>query len=67
MTSKDTRPVIEQPATDIPLMLSQAIIIGGVLCIGEVICSPLYYTLLKSSLALLPWALEACFMAVAFT
>ena len=58
MTSKDTRPVIEQPATDIPLMLSQAIIIGGVLCIGEVICSPLYYTLLKSSLALLPWALE---------
>lgn len=67
MTSKDTRPVIEQPATDIPLMLSQAIIIGGVLCIGEVLCSPLYYTLLKSSLALLPWALEACFMAVAFT
>ena len=63
MTSKDIKPVIEQPDTEIPLMLSQAIIVAGVLAVGELACSPL----LKASLALIPWAMEAVFMAVAFT
>ena len=58
MTSKDIKPVIEQPDTEIPLMLSQAIIVAGVLAVGELACSPLYFSLLKASLAL---------MAVAFT
>ena len=34
MTSKDIKPVIEQPATEIPLMLAQVIIVAGVLAIG---------------------------------
>lgn len=59
MTSKDIKPVIEQPATEIPLMLAQAIIVAGVLAIGEIACSPLYFTLMDHSLALVPWALEA--------
>lgn len=67
MTSKDIKPVIEQPDTEIPLMLSQAIIVAGVLAVGELACSPLYFSLLKASLALIPWAMEAVFMAVAFT
>lgn len=67
MTSKDIKPVIEQPDTGIPLMLSQAIIVAGVLAVGELACSPLYFSLLKASLALIPWAMEAVFMAVAFT
>ena len=67
MTSKDIKPVIEQPATEIPLMLAQAIIVAGVLAIGEIACSPLYFTLMDHSLALVPWALEAAFLAVAFT
>ena len=46
MTSKDIKPVIEQPATEIPLMLAQAIIVAGVLAIGEIACSPLYFTLM---------------------
>ena len=66
MTSKDIKPVIEQPDTEIPLMLSQAIIVAGVLAVGELACSPLYFSLLKASLALIPWAMEAVFMAVAF-
>ena len=66
MTSKDIKPVIEQPDTEIPLMLSQAIIVSGVLAVGELACSPLYFSLLKASLALIPWAMEAVFMAVAF-
>ena len=64
MTSKDIKPVID---TEIPLMLSQAIIVAGVLAVGELACSPLYFSLLKASLALIPWAMEAVFMAVAFT
>lgn len=67
MTSKDIKPVIEQPDTEIPLMLSQAIIVAGVLAVGELACSPMYFSLLKASLALIPWAMEAVFMAVAFT
>ena len=67
MTSKDIKPVIEQPATEIPLMLAQVIIVAGVLAIGEIACSPLYFTLMDHSLALVPWALEAAFLAVAFT
>ena len=55
MTSKDIKPVIEQPDTGIPLMLSQAIIVAGVLAVGELACSPLYFSLLKASLALIPW------------
>ena len=49
MTSKDIKPVIEQPATEIPLMLAQAIIVAGVLAIGEIACSPLYFTLMDHS------------------
>ena len=48
-------------------MLAQAIIVAGVLAIGEIACSPLYFTLMDHSLALVPWALEAAFLAVAFT
>ena len=50
MTSKDIKPVIEQPATEIPLMLAQVIIVAGVLAIGEIACSPLYFTLMDLSL-----------------
>lgn len=67
MASKDIKPVIEQPDTQIPLMLSQAIIAAGVLSIGVMVCSPLYFTLLQSSVALIPLALETVFLAVAFT
>lgn len=67
MTSNDTKPVIEQPDTEIPLMLSQAIIVAGILAIGEIVCSPLYFTLMNHSLALVPWTLEAVFLAVAFS
>ena len=67
MTLNDTRPVIEQPDTEIPLMLAQAIIVAGVLAVGEIACSPLYFTLMDHSLALVPWALEAVFLAVAFS
>lgn len=67
MTLNDTRPVIEQPDTEIPLMLAQAIIVAGVLAAGEIACSPLYFTLMEHSLALVPWALEAVFLAVAFS
>ena len=44
MTSKDIKPVIEQPATEIPLKLAQEIIVAVVLAIGEIACSPLYFT-----------------------
>ena len=67
MTSNDTKPVIEQPDTEIPLMLSQATIVAAVLAVGEIVCSPLYATLMDHSLALVPWALEAVFLAVAFS
>ena len=39
MTSKDIKPVIEQPATEIPLMLAQVIIVAGVLAIGVLRCT----------------------------
>ncbi len=66
MASKDIKPVTEQPDTQIPLMLSQAIIAAGVLSIGVMVCSPLYFTLLQNAVALVPLALETVFLAVAF-
>jgi len=67
MNPKDIEPVTDKSDGAVPLMLSQTIIVAGVLSIGELVCSPLYFTLLGGSLALIPWALEAVFMAVAFT
>ncbi|OZG68967.1 cadmium transporter [Bifidobacterium eulemuris] len=50
-----------------PTMLAQAAIVAATLCVGEIACSPLYFNLLAQSVALVPWALMACFIAVAFS
>ena len=51
----------------LPTMLAQAAIIAATLCVGEIACSPLYFGLLAQSVALVPWALMACLVAVAFS
>ncbi|OZG62430.1 cadmium transporter [Bifidobacterium lemurum] len=58
----------EKPAQGaMPTMLAQAAIVAATLCVGEIACSPLYFNLLAQSVALVPWALMACLIAVAFS
>ena len=51
----------------LPTMLVQAIIVASVLCIGELVCAPIYVGMSHNVVALVPWALSACLFAVAFT
>ncbi|MCI1219834.1 MAG: 4-hydroxybenzoate polyprenyltransferase [Bifidobacterium sp.] len=51
----------------LPTMLVQAVAIAGVLCVGELLCAPIYVNLAYGKVALLPWAMVACLLAVAFT
>ena len=48
-------------------MLVQAIVVATVLCVGELVCAPVYVGLAHNVLALIPWALSACLFAVIFT
>lgn len=51
----------------LPTMLVQAITIASVLCVGEIVCAPIFLNLSHNLLALVPWAMLACLLAVGFT
>ena len=51
----------------LPTMLVQAIAAAGVLCVGEIICAPMFAGMAQNRFALAPWAAVACLLAVAFT
>ena len=59
--------VTREAGSSLPTMLVQAIIVGAVLCIGELVCAPIYVGLSQRTLALVPWAFVACTLAVVFT
>ncbi|MUH58996.1 cadmium transporter [Bifidobacterium canis] len=50
-----------------PIMLTQAIIIAATLCVCELVCAPMYVGFIPNLFPLLPWALVAMLLAVAFT
>ncbi|MBW3095214.1 cadmium transporter [Bifidobacterium sp. 64T4] len=52
---------------ELPIMPTQAIIIGTVLAIGAISCSGFYLSMLGGSVALVPWMCVVLFVAVAFT
>ena len=49
-----------------PIMLTQAIIIAATLCVCELVCAPMYVGFIPNLFPLLPWALVAMLLAVAF-
>lgn len=49
-----------------PVMVAQNVIAAAVLCIGEVIAAPLYMIIVHGGIALVPWMMVACMLAVAF-
>ena len=51
----------------LPVMFVQAVIVASVLCIGELVCAPVYVGMSHNVLAVIPWAFAACLFAVAFT
>lgn len=59
--------VTRDPKSAMPLMPVQAMSIAGLLCVGETICAPIYVSLSSGTLALVPWAMVACLVAVVFT
>ncbi|KFI76940.1 hypothetical protein [Bifidobacterium mongoliense] len=50
----------------LPTMLVQAISAATALCVGELLCAPIYVALVGGKVALVPWALTACLLSVAF-
>ena len=54
-------------AHTLPVMFVQAVIVASVLCIGELVCAPVYVGMSHNVLAVIPWAFAACLFAVAFT
>lgn len=51
----------------LPIMPVQAVSAAAVLCVGELLCAPIYVGMTQGRFALLPWAMVACLLAVAFT
>ena len=54
----------ETPA--LPIMLTQAIVAAGVMCVCEIICAPLIISMASGAFALIPWIAVACMLAVLF-
>ncbi|RSX52580.1 Cd efflux system component [Bifidobacterium callimiconis] len=50
----------------LPLMLTQAIIAAGVMCVCEIICAPMIISMASGAFALIPWIAVACMLAVLF-
>ncbi|NEG69323.1 cadmium transporter [Bifidobacterium sp. BRDM6] len=50
-----------------PLMGVQAVLVAAVLCLGELICSPIYVSMSGGAFYLGSWWLLACLLAVAFS
>ncbi|WP_300766945.1 4-hydroxybenzoate polyprenyltransferase [uncultured Bifidobacterium sp.] len=49
-----------------PLVLAQNVVVACVLCAGEIIAAPLYMIMINGVVALVPWMMVACLVAVAF-
>lgn len=54
-------------SSGMPIMLTQAIIVAAALCIGELICCPLYVTFMPQVFYPLSWGLVAMLLAVMFS
>lgn len=51
----------------LPVMFVQAVIVASVLCVGELVCAPIYVGMAHNVLAVIPWAFSACLFAAFFT
>ncbi|KAB8292753.1 4-hydroxybenzoate polyprenyltransferase [Bifidobacterium avesanii] len=49
----------------LPSLLVQGVVAAIVACVGEFVCAPIYASL--AHLAIVPWAMVACLLAVAYT
>lgn len=58
--------ISREESSGMPTMLVQAIVAAAALCVGEILCAPVYVNMASHSLALVPWAMVACLLAVAF-
>ena len=65
MVSKSERVTGDEHA--LPVMFVQAVMVASVLCIGELVCAPIFVGMSHNVLAVIPWAFAACLFAVAFT
>ena len=50
----------------VPVIFAQAVIVALVLCLGEMLCAPLYTGMSYHSLALVPWSAIAGLLSVVF-
>ena len=50
----------------VPLIFAQAVIVALALCLGEILCAPLYTGMSYHSLALVPWSAIAGLLSVVF-
>lgn len=62
---RSTGPVSPEAPT-LPIMLTQAIVAAGVMCVCEIICAPLIISMASGAFALVPWIAVACMLAVLF-
>lgn len=53
-------------AKPLPLMLTQAIVAAGVMCVCEIISAPMIISMASGAFALIPWIAVACMLAVLF-
>ena len=49
----------------LPSLMVQGVVAASVACVGELICAPIYAGM--AHLAIVPWAMVACLLAVAYT
>lgn len=59
--------VTREDSRALPSMLVQAIAIAAILCVAEILCSPIFIQLTHQSVALVPWIFVACLCAVVFS
>lgn len=77
MASKSVQPVGDDAGTSgasfrddeieggLPSLMVQGVVAAAVACVGEFICAPVYASM--AHLAVVPWAMVACLLAVAYT
>lgn len=58
--------VTREGPSGLPTMLTQTVVAAAALCIGEIVSAPIYVGMASNRLALVPWAMVACLLAVAF-
>ena len=64
MVSKSERVTGDEHA--LPVMFVQAVMVASVLCIGELVCAPIFVGMSHNVLAVIPWAFAACLFTVGF-